>query len=649
MKLSLPVKQALLLIVICVVAFVCFSYTLNNQFTNWDDDYYVSNDKYIRAFTPHNLKVIFTEDITKNNYHPLCMLSLAVNYHFAQLNPWSYYLTNILIHLANIILVFFLFIELCRRLKMADGAALFIASFGALWFGIHPMHVESVAWISERKDVLYAFFYISGLLCYLRYTKAGERKWYWITFLLFVASCLSKPMAVVFPMSLLCVDILLRRQFSGKLLTEKAVFFLFSLLCGGMAFYTQNRTGAVASFSTLSLAERVMYASYGFVMYLSKVFNPTYLSTFYPYPYRYINGHLQGIYYAAPFIALGVLILPAWYLYKTKSTYFRIYAFGMGFFLVNVIFVLQFISVGAAIMADRYSYVAYIGLFFLLAYFLQEAVARLPSFKVAITTLLLVLSAGLAILCHERTRVWHNSETLLTDAIEKYPYRALLSYKWRGNYYFSIGELDKAAEDYGLLASINAADDKVKTNLAKVEALRAMRGMGAQNNAAVGQASPDDNSYRLYIDSSIACIKAGDTLAAFRKYVMAIRSNAMLSEKALAESSNQLVQSQQYKQAALQYDMLMKLNTANPFYYFLRGCAYFGLNKMNAAIGDWETAVKMNSKDVQQSAAYNLSVAYDSVGNPGKAYYYLSRSLALGYKASPEYIEKIKRKSEAKR
>src|SRR5580698_7791620 len=120
-------KQILILGAICVLTFLCFRYTIQNQFTIWDDDYYVTNDPYIKALTPENLKVIFTQDITKNNYHPLCMLSLAINYHFSQLNPQAYYLTNILIHIANIILVFFLLLQLCRRLKMDENSQLFIA------------------------------------------------------------------------------------------------------------------------------------------------------------------------------------------------------------------------------------------------------------------------------------------------------------------------------------------------------------------------------------------------------------------------------------------------------------------------------------------------------------------------------------------
>jgi protein O-mannosyl-transferase len=648
MKLSLPIMKYLIVAAILILTFFCFRHTLDNQFTNWDDDYYVTNDPYIKSFTYENLKVIFTTDITKNNYHPLCMLSLAVNYHFAGLNPWSYYLTNVLIHMANVLLIFLLFTALCRRLKMTAMSEIFIASFGALWFGIHPMHVESVGWISERKDVLYAFFYIAGMLAYLRYLDSGKKKWYAITFLLFVASCLSKPMAVVFPLSLLCIDFLFERNAWKKLITEKVIFFLFSLLIGGMAFYTQSRTGAVASFGVLTIAERIMYASYGFVMYISKLFNPTYLSTFYPYPYRFITGELPTIYYAAPFLSLAVLFLPSWYLYKRNKKYFRFYVFGVGFFLANVIFVLQFISVGAAIMSDRYSYVAYIGLLFLVAWAINELVTAFPSFRTAVVIGLLLVSTGLAALCAERTKVWHNSETLLSDAIEKYPYRALLSYKWRGNYYFSIGHLDRALEDYGLLESINAADDKVKVNLEKVKALKALKEGGSMPQPVAPFAAQNGGAFGVHLDSCFVLLKTADTVAAFRQYLNALRVNPAETEKVMAARANDDVQGQQYVMAIREYNLLMKLNTSNPFYFFLRGCAFFGVNNMKAAIDDWEIASRMNSKDVQLSATYNLSVAYDSVGSSKRAYEYVLKAQELGYKVKPDFVEKLRMKSEKK-
>jgi len=632
-------KKYLILASICIITFFCFQYTVNNQFTNWDDDFYVTNDPYIKAFTPHNLKVIFTEDITRNNYHPLCMLSLAINYHFSQMDPHAYYLTNILIHVANVILVFFLMMGLCALLKMDEKGKLFVASFGALWFGIHPMHVESVAWIAERKDVLYAFFYILGLLCYLKYLATNKMSWYWVTFVVFIASCLSKPMAVVFPMSLICVDILAHRQFSKKLVTEKILFFIFSLLCGGMAFYTQNKTGAIASFGILTIYERLMYAGYSFVMYVSKLFNPTYLSTFYPYPYRYVSGYLPSIYYAAPFIAIAIVGLPLWYTYYFKRKYFRIVAFGMGFFVANVIFILQFISVGAAIMSDRYSYVAYIGLLFLLGYFLNELIIRLPHLKVVIIGIVIAVSGWLGYLCYERTFVWHDSETLLSDAIEKYPYRALLSYKWLGNYYYDKADYNKALENYGVLTMLRSADAKTYDKVGNIYAMKKQydSALICYNQSMAIQS----NVPKTYADRSMAYMMMGDTVNAFKDFIVAYQMNPD-NERAFSQAVFDAVQRKDYDIAISEYNMLLKV-IDNPFYYFYRGVAKFSKNDIDAAIVDWEIAVKYNNRDVQQSASYNLAVAYESKGEYKKAVDYAVMAKKVGYAITDEYLATLQK------
>ncbi len=628
-------KKLLIIGAISLITFVCFSYTLHNQFTNWDDDFYVTNDPYIKAFTPHNLKVIFTEDITKNNYHPFCMLSLAVNYFFSGMNPMPYYCTNIIIHILNVILVFLLLTALCRRLKMEENAGLFIASFAALWFGIHPMHVESVAWIAERKDVLYAFFYFSALLCYLRYISTNERKWYFATFFLFIASCLSKPMAVVLPMSLLCVDFLMQRQLNKKLITEKLIFFLVSLLCGSMAFYTQNKTGAIASFSTLTISERVMYAAYGFVMYMSKLFNPSYLSTFYPYPYRYTTGYLPGIYYAAPFLAVGIPAALLYLTYKTNRAYFRIVAFGFGFFFFNVVFVLQFISVGAAIMSDRYSYVAYFGLLFMIAYFLYELVKRMPAFKTAIISLLLLLSGILAYVCHERTYVWHNSETLLSDAIEKYPYRALLSYKWLGNYYMDQGMPEKALENYNVLVKLRSADARVYNNIGRAYTM--MKDFKSASDAY-------EQSAQMKPPGGAAPVPAMPQNVAAANGKMPALSPDM--QEKVARKGFEFVQAQKFDAAINQYDVLIEMNPDNAGYHFYRGVAHFGKNNMPKAIEDWSKVVALDPKEIKMSAAYNLSVAYDSIGKDSMAVYCMDLAQSLGYKPAPDFVAKLKRKKQ---
>jgi tetratricopeptide (TPR) repeat protein len=638
MKEAILNKRILTLAGICVLTFICFRYSMHNQFTNWDDDIYVTFDQYIRALSWDNIKTIFTQDITKNNFHPLCMLSLALNYHFSQLQPASYYLTNILIHIANVILVFFLFTKLCKRLKVAEEGTWLIASFGALWFGIHPMHVESVSWIAERKDVLYTFFYVAGLITYVKHAEGGKSKWYWITFLLFIASCLSKPMAVVFPLSLVCIDFLYHGKFTTKTIIQKAPFFAASLLCGGLAVYTQHKTGAIAEFGVITVQERIMYASYGFMMYIYKFFNPTFLSTFYPYPYKYISGWLPAIYYLAPFISIAVLVVPLYFTYKKNREYFKIALFGLGFFVSNVIFVLQLISCGAAIMADRYSYVAYIGLFFMLGYFIYELIRRFPSVKIAVLTVFIVWSGALSYLCYQRTYVWHDARTLLTDAINKYPMRALLSYKWLGNYYMDNGQLDSALINYGVLTELNSADAKVYDQVGNIYRIKG--DYKGAFDAYQKSLQVQDNVYKTYLDIAITYACMGDSANTIKNFAIARQLNPEAGTKWADDGFTQ-IQSKLYSSAIIQYNTLIMFNPNNPYYYFYRGVGYFGLNNMEGAISNWTTALKFNNREVALNAAYNLSVACDSVGNDSAAVRYANMAMNLGCKLDKDYMNKL--------
>jgi len=646
-----PIKYWVLA-AICAVTFFCFQGSMHNQFTNWDDDVYITHDTAIQQLTAHNLKRIFTEDITKNNYHPLCMLSLAANYHFAKLNPPTYYLTNIIIHIANVILVFFLIIQLCTYLKLTERESFFIAAFSALWFGVHPLHVESVSWIAERKDVLYTFFYLLGLLSYIKYLSSKQflipnsqflikTKWMLITFCLFVLSCLSKPMAVVFPLTLLCIDYLFGRKLEFKLLTEKTLFFLGALFFGAYAVYTQNRTGAIADFNKLTLAERFMYALYGFDMYLYKLINPTFLSTFYPYPYRFIDGTLPFIYYAAPFIALAIIALPLWLTYKYNRSYFKIVLFAEAYFVANIIFVLQFISCGAAIMADRYSYVSSIGVIFAVVYFLNELIKRYPASKTITVAVMLVLSTCLAYGCYQRTKVWHDSETLYKDAIGKYPYRALLSYKWLGYYYMNKGDTTQAVETLGVLAEINAGDAKIYDLLGNIDVMH-----GDYKSALElydKSLHEQNNVYLTYVDRSIVYASIGDSANAIKDYAVALQLNRD-AEKRYAEHSFNMVQAKKYKEVIGQYNVLLLLSPHNPFYLFYRGVAEYGLGNMPGAINDFEAAYKSNTKDVSNVSAYNLIFACDSVGDYSKALFYTDAATKLGMAPKPDIVKTLQYK-----
>jgi len=449
-------------------------------------------------------------------------------------------------------------------------------------------------------------------------------------------------MAVVFPLSLLCLDFLLGRKVSLKLGLEKWAFFATSLLFGGMAYYTQHKTGAIADFGVLTLQERVMYASYGYIQYLQKLFNPTYLSTFYPYPFRYTTGYLPNIYYAAPLLAVGLNVGLLYLCYKRSQTWLRFMVFGLGFFLANLIFVLQFISCGAAIMADRYSYVAYIGLLIVLTYGIDQIRLRWQSYQQALYLGVIAASLTLGYICYERTKVWHDAESLLSDAIKKYPYRAFLSYKWLGNFYldkaFATADTNfanLAIDNYLILTNLRSADGRVWRNLGKAFSLKQDY---EQANIAFEQAikmGVSDVQLIPQPTTQIANAMNPDSTAK-------VDSNTL---KAIAELAFNHVQTGKFEAAITEYNALIRMQKEQPLHYFYRGVAYFSLNQMKPAISDWEYSLKYNNKDVLKSATYNLSVAYDSIGEHQKAYKSVLDAKRLGWDVQPDFELKLKKRA----
>jgi hypothetical protein len=186
-----------------------------------------------------------------------------------------------------------------------------IAFVTAILFGIHPMHVESVAWVTERKDVLYGLFFIAGLISYTKYADTGSRKQYVITLVFLVLALLSKSAAVIFPLVLFCIDIFRKRKLTMKLIAEKIPFFILALIMGLITFMAQKEKGAIDTY-TFSIGTRILMGFYGIMMYFIKMIIPINLSPF--YPYAPINESLPTEYYLSLlfFIVLGVVCIYSW-------------------------------------------------------------------------------------------------------------------------------------------------------------------------------------------------------------------------------------------------------------------------------------------------------------------------------------------------
>jgi len=390
------------LVPVLAITFILFLPALQNGFTNWDDVLYVTSNPLLKELNGEGLKAIFSTPVV-SNYHPLTILSLAINYQFSELNPMTYHLTSVLLHVINTGLVFWF-------IWVLSSGNRWVSAFVALLFGIHPMHVESVAWISERKDLLYTLFYVAAMIAYVQYVRLKQTSHLVLVTLLGALSLLCKPAAIVLPLSLLAIDYYLRREWSWKWVVEKIPMFILSGIFAYATLAIQAKK-AVASVELYSIVERICFAGFGSVWYLLKAIVPYPLSALHPFP-----EELSAIYYLTTALSIAGAI---YLLLKVRN---RNYLFGFGFYLINLILVLQLISIGNAVVAERYTYVPYISLFFLLGMEVHHALKQnLAKYKWVVFGLAGIWIAALGYMTWTRIPVWKNSQALWENVLRHYP------------------------------------------------------------------------------------------------------------------------------------------------------------------------------------------------------------------------------------
>src|SRR5882672_2721271 len=438
---------------IALVTALAFLPTTRYEFTDWDDTGYVTENSMIRDSSPSGIGALF-KTFVEGNYHPLTMVSLAVDYRLWKLNPRGYHLTNVVLHVLATTAVF-------AFVLLLTGSAE-LSAITSLFFGIHPLHVESVAWVSGRKDCLYALFYMLSCIAYLLWLrKRGPGPLLYAAMLLcFVLSVLSKGMAVTLPVALLAMDLYLKRGWSPKLLLEKAPLFLIAILFGYLSIVAQTRQGAIQDLASYPFHERILFACYGIAAYLVRAVAPVGLSAFYPYPLR-IAGGLPLVYSLAP---LGVLVLGAGIAWLARKD--RVVLFGALFFLINIALVLQLFPVGSAVIADRYTYLSFVGVGLILAgayRWIAGAFRARPGLGRAALRAALVAAFGLAFSAtRARSEIWRNNITLWTDVLSHYP-TLPLGYTKRARTYMLQGDNERARADVEKAVALNPDDDRALT------------------------------------------------------------------------------------------------------------------------------------------------------------------------------------------
>lgn len=386
-----------------MVSFLAYLAAFSNDFVEWDDNRYVYDNPDLGKWDAAGWKYLLGKYVM-GNWHPLTMMSLSLDKTLLGLDPGKFHAVNVALHAINALLVYLL----GRRLFSHTGIAL----TAGLLFAVHPLHVESVAWVSERKDVLYTCGTLLALLHWHSWIKNGNSRSWTLSLLFFALACLSKAQAVIMPVLALLITVWEKPEDWKQIKRHLPLvpFFLVSLIIGFVAIDAQADGGNVRVFREYSWLDQILIGLYGFFLYLAKTVWPFGQSAYYPYPVKE-NGTLPMIYFLAP-VLLGGMVFLVWRFARAHKPVWL----GTLFFLIAILPVLQFLPVGETMISERYYYLPSAGLFFLIAWMLW----RIPVSDHIRNGIVGLLVGCLGLLCYNRTRIWNNTYSLFLDVMHQH-------------------------------------------------------------------------------------------------------------------------------------------------------------------------------------------------------------------------------------
>jgi tetratricopeptide (TPR) repeat protein len=636
-------------VVLILSTLLVFWQVHNFDFVTCDDNNYVFEN-------PHVLGGLAWANITwafltghAANWHPLTWLSLMLDCQLFGPRPGWMHLTNLLLHLANVLLLFVV-------LKKMTGS-LWSAAFVAAAFALHPMHVESVAWIAERKDVLSTFFLLLTLAAYISYVKRRSLARYFLTILLFVLGLLAKPMLVTVPLLLLLLDYWPLNRFdlqpvkaSGSLLRtptathsglaalyrltiEKIPFFVLSVGSSIITFLVQRAGGAVVDTTVIPLYSRVANAFLSYGKYVGKLFWPQDLAVFYPLGSD-SSAFWQVVTCAGLLLVISILVVR----YRHRQRYLPV---GWFWFVAALVPVIGLVQVGDQSYADRYTYIPYIGLFIMVAWGLPELLSKWPQRKLILGVSAAVGLVASGVCAHQQTGYWKNSFTLFTHAIEV-TRNNYLAYNNRGAAYGNLGRLQEAANDLSQAIAIKPDYADVHNDLGATYA-----GLGRWQEAinAHKQAirlRPD--FAQAYNDLGAAYAGLGRGTEAIDAYGQAIKLNPDYIA-ARCNLANTLIQQGRSGEAVSQYRAVLRLkpdwpDCMNNLAFIIATGPDIKDHDANEAVALAARACKL-TKDRNPAYLDTLAAAYASVGRFGEAVDTVNKAISLAADANQPQLKSI--------
>jgi len=456
---SSPEKRNVILCLLLVVATLALYNPVNRHpFVNYDDDRYITENLHVHnGLTWRTITWAFTAT-EQGNWHPLTWLSHALDYQLFHQNPAGHHLTSLLIHAANAVLLFLFLMYATRRL----GPSLFVAAL----FALHPINVESVAWVAERKNVLCTFFFFATLIAYCWYARQPDWRRYLVFAGLFLLGLMSKPMVITLPFVLLLLDYWPLGRIRGghadataaplsKLVVEKLPLIALSAASAVITMQAQRAGGAMRSTAQFSLAVRLENAVMAYAMYLWKMIWPSHLSPIYPHPGDSLAGWQVGT---------SALVLLAVTAVALKFRARRYLLTGWLWFLGTLVPVIGLVQVGDQAMADRYAYIPLVGIFIMIAWRIADlADSKQIGLVVRVIPAACVLLA-LSFATNRQLGYWSSNYDLWTHAVAVTG-RNFIAQDNLGGALLWLGKTDEAYLHFQAAAEINPLDPMSRSNL----------------------------------------------------------------------------------------------------------------------------------------------------------------------------------------
>jgi len=601
-------KNILFLALLLLVTFGVYYQVTSHDFVNYDDDTLITNNRVV-VDPARSWAECFTWNIFTPHFKPLVLLSWRAEYQTFGEKPAVFLFNNLLLHALNVLLVFFLSLTLLKKFIPDQKQAISLAAFFvALAFAVHPLHVESVAWAVERKDVLYTFFFLLSWWSYLQYLEKNKYTYLLLCALFYLLVLLSKSMGITLIAVLFLTDYLYGRKNIVALIKEKIpviLFFVVGIYLYGLIDYLTGFVSGGAASSNNSVTEtlQVAAASSPFLqivlmaflkvfLMLAHVLIPLHISVI--YEGKEIQKMLGVFFYMIPFVVLGLFYLA----YRLSGKHKEI-LFGLLFFLIAfspAITIGKYEGVGVFV-GDRYTYAPMLGLLLAIVVWCF----RIPSsFKQLPIVLLSILSIVYMALTLPAIGVWKNAETLWTNAIEKTKCAAP-AYNGRGVYYLNkTKETDKALADF---------------------------------DAAI---LCDSNHVRAIYNRGIILMNKNRNAEALRDYNRAIYLNPKYVE-AYVNRGNILRDQGQNDAAMMDYNTAIQLSPEFSKSYFNRGSLFLNMKRFDEAIADCDQAISLDRNYAK--AYYNKGVALFNLSRKEEACKEFSTSLTLGYQAADKTIK----------